>query len=171
VAGDPLELTRAGAWNDRPVDLRSVTGKYAAVVEYERALSTLETPADAVEREINRRTVLGRCGKQLSRCLAFEIALETALDVDSSESRSLPVVIHLRIVAVIHERGYRSPHLLTPQPRLSPYPEAALESPILLAILTRCPNEEVADDSKRDDKDDHSDYLDGELHRESVLPG
>ena len=35
---------------------------------------------------------------------------------------------------------------LTPEPRLSPDPEAALERPILLAILTRCPNEEVEDD-------------------------
>ena len=60
---------------------------------------------------------------------------------------------------------------LTPEPRLPSDPEAALESPILLAILARCPNEEVADDSKRDDKDDHSDYLDGEFHRGSVLPG
>jgi hypothetical protein len=37
--------------------------------------------------------------------------LETAFDVDSSERRSLPVVIRLRIVAVIHERGYSSPHV------------------------------------------------------------
>jgi len=36
---------------------------------------------------------------------------------------------------------------LTPEPRLPPNPEAALERPILLAILARCPNEEVEDDS------------------------
>jgi hypothetical protein len=56
---------------------------------------------------------------------------------------------------------------LTPQPRLPPDPEAALKRPILLAVLTRCPNEEVADYSKRADKDDHGDYLEGDLHRDA----
>jgi hypothetical protein len=46
---------------------------------------------------------------------------------------------------------------LTPQPRLPPDPKPALERPILLAILSRRPNEKVADDSKWADKDDHSD--------------
>jgi len=62
LAGDPLELTRAGARNDRTVDFGSVSGKHAAVLEHERALSAVETPADAVECEIDRRPVFGRRG-------------------------------------------------------------------------------------------------------------
>jgi hypothetical protein len=81
------------------------------VVEYERALSPVEASRDAVEREIDRCPGLCRRGEQLGSSLAFEIALETALDVDSSERRPLPVVIRLRIVAVIHECRLRSPHV------------------------------------------------------------
>jgi hypothetical protein len=53
----------------------------------------------------------------------------------------------------------------SPEPRLAPDAEPALERPILLAILTRCPNEEVADEGEGDGEDDHSDYLSGEVHR------
>jgi hypothetical protein len=56
---------------------------------------------------------------------------------------------------------------LAPEPRLPPDSEAALERQIFLAILPRRPNEEVADDGKREDEDDHSDYLEGELHRDA----
>ena len=58
---------------------------------------------------------------------------------------------------------------LAPKPRHPPDPEAALERPILLAILTRCPNEEVEDDCERDEKNHQNEYLSGELHLESVL--
>jgi hypothetical protein len=44
-----------------------------------------------------------------------------------------------------------------------------LERPILLAILTSCPNEEVEDDCERDEKDHQNEYFSGELHLESVL--
>jgi len=101
VAGDPLELTRAGAWNDRTVDFGSVSGKHAAMLEYERALFTVEAPADAIEREIDRRPILGRRGEQLGSRLAFEIArkdhkyVEVTYDLDAKRFGDVQRIVHI----------------------------------------------------------------------------